>query len=146
MASAVARAIWAGLEGEIAGPSGVFCVAVARLADAEATIEGLSAASSARSMLRDSPRPAVPAVERAMAVRAGWADGSPSPCVACATAGLSTAAGEAAMAAARTLRCGDPVAGASGAMLGALVVVAARECEVCATRELLLAAGVSSVG
>ncbi len=58
----------AGASGDRAAPSGEFCVARARLADPEATSDGLSFAARERSMLEDWPMPAVPAKEREMAI------------------------------------------------------------------------------
>ena len=116
---AVARRTRAGAAGDRSGPGGVFWIDSARRAEADATMAGLSAAGRARSRLRPAPTPAVPAMDLDIAIRTGAATGSPAPRSAAATAGLSTAVGEAATADCRAARDGRAVGSADGVMLGA---------------------------
>lgn len=87
---------------------------------------GLSAAGLARSRFRPWPTPATPVTALERAIRAGLAPGSPDPCVASATAGLSTFVGEASMADCIAARAGRRLGDASGLRLGGPVDVARR--------------------
>jgi hypothetical protein len=106
------------------GPGGVFCVASARRADADATIAGLSAAGFARSRFRPLPTPAVPVTALDKAVRAGSAAGLPTPRVDWAIAGLSTFVGEAETADFSEVREGVVAGAASGLILGSVLELA----------------------
>jgi hypothetical protein len=72
-------------------------------------------------MFAERPAPAVPACERLSTTREGCAEGSDAPEFASAAAGLSTAEGEVAVAAAAAARRGD----SPGSPLGSIVGTAA---------------------
>lgn len=96
----------AGALGAKAAPSGAFCVAFARRAEPDATRDGLSAASNARSKFAACPTPETPFNDRVIAVRDASGVGADSPGFDCAVAGLSTLEGDAATCEIVALRAG----------------------------------------
>lgn len=100
------------------------CVDSARRAEAEATGATLPVVGNERSIFDDCPIPATPPSDLLMAMRAASAVGLLVEFAATEVAGLSTEVGEAATAAARSVRWGVAEGAASEAIVGAFEVSA----------------------
>jgi len=88
------------------------------MADPDATIATWSEVGNPRSRFAERPTPAIPPNDLLSAVRFGWAEGRALGSAEWTGIGLAIGAGEAAVAAGRTLRAGLPVGMARGLMVG----------------------------